>query len=438
MARSGYEVAKLLAHDNEIFLTDVKEQDRNLIAELEHLGVIFHMLEEPTDYLDESFDVLIKNPGIKYNHPTVLKARDLHIPVVNEVEVAYQYLKPNVNLIGVTGSNGKTTTVTLIHKMLERDGKKSFLGGNIGLPFCHFVKEVEESDFVVLEISDHQLCDMDEFKTTVSVLTNIYPVHLDFHDSFERYKMIKKRIFNHHTKSDIAILNKDNEEGYLLTNDIESQKYYFSKKEKEQIYIKNEAIYYQNELIINLADIKLKGEHNYENIMAAIGVVKIYDIKNESIISVLKEFGGVEHRIEYVTTINGVSFYNDSKATNCESTKIALSSFTQPTILILGGLDRGHSFEDLKDHLQNVKLIMCYGETKERIKEFADKYHIEAIVSDDLVTSTKKAFLYANLGEVILLSPACASWDQYDSFEIRGNEFKQVVTQLQEEENESK
>lgn len=438
MARSGYEAAKLLAHDNEIFLTDMKEQDRNLIVELEHLGVIFHMLEEPTDYLDESFDVLIKNPGIKYNHPTVLKARDLHIPVVNEVEVAYQYLKPNVNLIGVTGSNGKTTTVTLIHKMLERDGKKAFLGGNIGLPFCHFVKEVEESDFVVLEISDHQLCDMDEFKTTVSVLTNIYPVHLDFHDSFERYKMIKKRIFNHHTKSDIAILNKDNEEGYLLTNDIESQKYYFSKKEKEQIYIKNEAIYYQNELIINLADIKLKGEHNYENIMAAIGVVKIYDIKNESIISVLKEFGGVEHRIEYVTTINGVSFYNDSKATNCESTKIALSSFTQPTILILGGLDRGHSFEDLKDHLQNVKLIMCYGETKERIKEFADKYHIEAIVSDDLVTSTKKAFLYANLGEVILLSPACASWDQYDSFEIRGNEFKQVVTQLQEEENESK
>lgn len=438
MARSGYEAAKILAPDNEIFLTDMKEQNQAFIAELEQLGVTFQMKEDPTDDLDESYDVVIKNPGIKYNHPTVLKARELNISVVNEVEVAFHYLKPNVNLIGVTGSNGKTTTVTLIHKMLEQNGKKAFLGGNIGLPFCHFVKDVQENDFVVLEISDHQLCDMYEFKTNVSVLTNIYPVHLDFHDSFERYKMIKKRIFNHHTKTDIAILNKDNEEGYLLTKDIASQKYYFSKKEKEQIYIEKEAIYYQNEFIINLADIKLKGEHNYENIMAAIGVVKIYGVKNESIISVLKEFGGVEHRIEYVTTMKGVSFYNDSKATNCESTKIALASFHQPTILILGGLDRGHSFEDLKDSLQNVKLIACYGETKERIKEFANKYHIEVTVSEDLETSTKKAFLNAQSGDVVLLSPACASWDQYESFEVRGNEFKRVVAQLEEEENESK
>ena len=186
MARSGYEAARLLAKDNTVFITDMKEQDNNQVETLKRLGVKIVICDDPVDYLDKSYDLLIKNPGIKYNHKTVLKANELGIRVINELELGYKYLDKKVNVIGVTGSNGKTTTVTLIHKFLEKDGRKSFLGGNIGIPLCGFVKDVKKDDFLVLEISDHQLCDMYEFKTNVSVLTNIFPVHIDFHDSFER------------------------------------------------------------------------------------------------------------------------------------------------------------------------------------------------------------------------------------------------------------
>ncbi len=427
MARSGFEAAKLLASNNRVFVTDIKSQKEENLNLLKDLGVTFVLSDDPTNLLDESYDILIKNPGIKYNHPTVLKAREFNIPVINELELAYHYLNPNAHIIGITGSNGKTTTTTLIYNMLKEEGLPVFLGGNIGLPFCNFVRDVQSDDYVVLEISDHQLCDMYDFKTNISVLTNIYPVHLDFHDSFERYKSMKKKIFNHHTSHDIAIVNYDNEGSLELTKDIESTKYYFSSTYVQKAYLHKDAIYYDKEKIIDLKEIKLKGKHNYENILAAIITVKECHVSNDSIIKVLTTFGGVEHRLEFVSTIEGVSYYNDSKATNCESTKIALNSFDSPTILILGGTDRGHSFEELNEAMKNVKFVACYGETKKRIKKWCDTIQKPCEIFENLRDATNACHEKAESGDVVLLSPACASWDQYEKFEDRGDEFKELV-----------
>lgn len=432
MARSGFEAAKILAKDNEVLVTDMNEQDINQVQILEELGVKIVICKNPINLLDNSFDIMIKNPGIKYDHPTVLKAKDLGIKVINEVELAYKYMNKNVNIIGVTGSNGKTTTVTLIYNIMKEAGLPVHLGGNIGTPLCHFVKDIKENDYLVMEISDHQLCDMYSFKTNVSVLTNIYEVHTDFHDSHEKYVQTKKKIFNNHTKKDIAIINFDNKEAVDISKNINSTKYYFSKNSKQNVYLKDNAIYYHDEKVIDCNDIKLKGMHNYENIMAAISAVKVYNVEDEVICKVLRSFGGVEHRIEYVDTIDGVDYYNDSKATNCESTKIALKSFNQSTLLILGGLDRGHSFDDLTPCMNNVTYVACYGETKSRIKEYCDRIGIDCGVFDNLNKATMACYEKAQQGDVVLLSPACASWDQYKKFEDRGDEFKQLVKSLKE------
>ncbi len=433
MARSGFEAAKILAPLNTVLVTDMNEQNPEQVKILEDMGVKIEITKDPLPLLDDSYDVMVKNPGIKYDHPTVVKAKDLGIDVINEVELAYGYMNKNVNIIGVTGSNGKTTTVTLIYNIMKEAGLPVYLGGNIGTPLCNFVKDIKENEYLVMEISDHQLCDMYEFKTNVSVLTNIYDVHTDFHDSHEKYARIKKKIFNNHTSGDIAIINYDNKEAVDISEDINSTKYYFSKESKQNVYLEDNAIYYKGEKVIDCSEIKLKGIHNYENIMAVISAVKVYGVDNESICKVLRTFGGVEHRIEYVTTIDGVDYYNDSKATNCESTKIALKSFNQPTLLILGGLDRGHSFDDLTPCMENVTYVACYGETKGRIKEYCDRIGKDCGVFDNLINATTACYEKAQKGDVILLSPACASWDQYKAFEDRGNEFKTTISSFKGE-----
>ncbi len=431
MARSGYEAAKLLSqHGNTILVTDRKEQSDEHIKELMDLGVRIEICDDPIDLLDGTFDYVIKNPGIKLDHPVVLKAKDLNIPVTNEVEVAYSFLSNNNKIIGITGSNGKTTTTTLIYEILKLAGRDVYLGGNIGYPVCSLVDMVKEDSILVLEISGHQLHDTINFKTNISVMTNLSEVHIDHFGSYENYKFNKCKIFNHHTSNEVAILNYDNDDVMDGTKDIASRKIYFSSKNKTDLCIVDGSIYYNDEEVIKLKDIKLKGVHNYENIMCAIGAVKEFNVSNEDIYKLLNTFTGVEHRIEFVGNVNGREFYNDSKATNVKSTQIALSAFSNPTILLLGGLDRGHSFEDLTDYLINTKLIVCFGETKLRIKEYAISIGKECIVVDNLTEATKIAYNNSEEGDTILLSPACASWDQYDCFEDRGNEFKKVVKDL--------
>lgn len=431
MAKSGYEAAKLLSkYNNEILITDGKEQDENHVKELTDLGVKVEITTNQIDLIDNTFDYMIKNPGIPANNPVVLKAKELGIKIINEIEMAYHFLPKNTKIIGITGSNGKTTTTTLIYEILKRKYENVYLGGNIGYPLSQIVNDIKDNSILVMEISDHQLCDMYEFKTNISLLLNLVHAHIDFHGTYEIYKAMKKRIFNNHTNTDLAILNHDNSDVLELTNDIVSTKKYFSKTDKLDAYIENDGIYYNNELVLKFSDIKLKGMHNYENIMACILAVKEFDVENEIIKEYLSTFKGVEHRIEYVDTINGVDYYNDSKSTNNEATMTALKTFKNPTILIMGGLDRNIPFDNLADYVSNVKAIVCYGETKNKIKEFADNNNVNCYVLENLNESVNKAYEIAESGDTVLLSPACASWDQFKTFEERGELFKNLVKGL--------
>ena len=284
--------------------TDDLANNESAIKELESLGVIFILSDNPTDLLDDSYDIMVKNPGIKYDHPTVAKAKNMGIPVINEVEVAYHYLDHDVNIIGVTGSNGKTTTVSIIYEIMKKAfGDKVFLAGNIGTPLCHFVNDIKSGDYLVMEISDHQLCDMYEFKTNVSVMTN----NADFHDGHDKYVQTKKKIFMNHGKDDVNIINKDNKEEMAITRDIKGINYYFNGKDA---YFKDGYIYYNDKKIIDTNRIILKGKHNYENIMCAILATKKYGVSDKIIQDVVSNFGGVEHRLEMFIMILKVLIQN--------------------------------------------------------------------------------------------------------------------------------
>lgn len=434
MARSGYEAAKFLAGKGyEVIINDAKEeQNVEQVEELKKLGVQLILGSHPDDLFDDSFEMMVKNPGIPNNHKYVVKANECNIPVINEVELGFRYFPKGVKIVGVTGTNGKTTTTTIIYEILKAANKSVYLMGNIGYPVCSFIPVLKDGDIAVMEISDHQLCNVVDFKTNISVLTNLSEAHLDFHGSYEAYKSMKKRIFNHHTQDDVAVLNLGDQEVLSLTSDIHSTKKYFASHvaNRNGCAIVDNYICYNNDKIMPVSDVKIKGMHNYENAMAAIVVAKELGVENDSIVSVLSTFGGVEHRIEYVKTVEEREFYNDSKATNVTSTQIALSSFTKPTVLLLGGLDRGHSFDGLKEYLGHVKLIVSYGETKDRINDFAKAYNIPCEVVDTLEEATYRAYNLSEAGDVILLSPACASWDQFKDFEIRGNCFKEYVNKL--------
>lgn len=434
MARSGYEVAKLLAKkNNKVTINDLsKDQDKNHVKELKKLGVKVILGKHTDGLFTKDYDYLIKNPGISNDHQYVLKAKEYNIPVINEVEVAYQLFPKDITIIGITGTNGKTTTTTLIYEMLKEAGKKVHLTGNIGYPLCSFVDKVKSGDIVVMEVSIQQLFNIKSFKTNIAVLINLYESHLDITSNYDNYIKIKKKIFNYHTKDDHAILNMDNKDVLNITKDIKSTKLYFSreKENKEGCYLKDNSIYYLKEKVIDFKSIKIKGMHNYENIMAAILVAKLFDVSNDVIRKVLKSFKGVEHRIEYVKTIKGREIYNDSKSTNIKATQVALLSLNKPIVLLLGGLDRGQHFEELKDYLNNVKAIVVYGQTKDRIKVFTDLINFKCEIVNTLEEATKKAYQLSHSGDIILLSPACASWDQFKNFEERGKKFKEYVEKL--------
>ncbi|MBR4178156.1 MAG: UDP-N-acetylmuramoyl-L-alanine--D-glutamate ligase [Bacilli bacterium] len=436
MARSGYHAARILAkRNNKILLTDINpNQDKAHIKELEKLGVKLILGSDPDDILDESYDYIIKNPGVKFDNKYVKYAEEHNIKVINEIEMAYHLLPKGVKLIAITGTNGKTTTTTLTYEIVANAFKgRTHLAGNIGFPLCEIIENIKENDYLVMEIGVPQLHDFYDFNPDIAILTNIFEAHLDMFKTREYYNENKLRMFQNHTNKNIAIINNDNEDAYRITKNIKSTKKYFSSNNViDGCYLKDDTIYYYDEKIINTKDVKLQGKHNYENMMCAIMVAKELNIPNDIIIDTLKEFSGVEHRIEYSGTINGIDFYNDSKATNVTSTQIALSAFNKPTILILGGLDRGHSFEGLTNYMKNVKLVCSLGQTNKRIKEYCDKINIKCIVNETLKEALTNAYENATEGDIILLSPACASWDQYKCFEDRGTEFKNIVKELKE------
>ncbi len=435
-ARSGYEAAKVLAHrGNEIILNDAKKEevlDQDKIKELRELGVKLVFGSHPDDLLDSSFDYLIKNPGVPIRHKYVLKARELGIEVINEVEMAYRLFPDNVTLIGITGTNGKTTTTSLTYEIVKKAFKERvYLAGNIGYPLSSILEELKSGDIVVMEVSCQQLENLYEFNPHIAVMTNLSPAHVDFFGSYEAYKKVKVKLFQNQTAKDIAILNMENGEVLEETKNISSTvKYFSSKNTINGCYLEGEDIYYYGEKVLSRSDIFIAGMHNVENVMAAVMVAKELGISNDIILEVVREFRGVEHRLEYVDTVCGRKFYNDTEATNIKCTQIALSSFYEPTILFLGGLERGQDFNELKPYMENVKTIVAIGECRNRVLEFGNSLLIPTYSYEFLKDGFPKAYEVSDVGDVILLSPASASWDQYKECEVRGQEFKDCVKEL--------
>ena len=437
LARSGYEAAKLLAkRGNEVYLNEAKPEskmDPENVKELRDLGVNLIFGSHPDDLLDSSFDYLVKNPGVPIDHKYVLKARSLGIEVINEVEMAYRLLPEGVSIIGITGTNGKTTTTTLTYEIMYRAyGEKVHLAGNIGYPLSGILNDVKSGDIIVMECSCQQGENFISFHPHVGVCTNFSEAHIDFMKTYDYYKEVKSRMFYNQSSDDIAIMNYDNNDVMEKLEDVISIKRYFSSKEKiEGCYLKNDSIYYYNEKIINIDDIKIKGMHNVENVMATIMAVKEYGVSNEIIKEVVSNFKGVEHRLEYVDTVNGVEYYNDTEATNIKCCQIALSSFNKPIVLFLGGLERGQDFNLLTPYMDNVKAIIAIGQCRERVREYAESIQKPVYVYEHLVDGFEKACRVATDGDVVLLSPASASWDQYKECEVRGAEFKGKVRELE-------
>lgn len=433
-ARSGYECARLLAKkENDVYLTDMKtDHDKDKIEELEKLGVKLILGEHPDNLLDKSFDYLIKNPGVPIDHKYVIIANNLGIEVINEVEMAYKLLPKGVKIIAITGTNGKTTTTTITYEIMKMAFKdKAHLGGNIGLPFSGILKDIKENDYLVIEISCQQGENLIDFTPDVGVFTNLSEAHIDFMKTYEHYKFTKTKMFFNQNSQNVAIINIEDKGLLEELEGIKSKKKYFSSQNKtDGCYLKDNSIYYYDELVLNIDDIKIKGVHNLENIMAAIMAVKEFGVSNDIIKEVVTNFKGVEHRLEYVDTVKGVSYYNDTQATNILGTRIALSSFKERTIIFLGGLDRGQDFNDLKCHTDNVKAIFAIGQNREKVENFAKKNNIKVYVFEYLKDAFLKAQEIVEEDDVVLLSPGSASWDQYKNAEERGQQFKDLVKNI--------
>ena len=428
-ARSGISAAKLICEGNDVTLCDMKELNEDDRKELESLGVKIIISDHQEDIIDESWDLIIKNPAIPYVSKVYQKCLELNLKVINELELAYHFLPKSTTIIGVTGSNGKTTTTTIIYELIKDLGRKVYLGGNIGTALCSFVKDIEENSILLLEISDHQLVDFHDFKTNVSVLTNISPTHLDYHGSYEHYKQTKGKIFNNHDENCIAIINKANSDAMEVSQGIKSKVEYFNDSNN---YFDDKGIYIDKKLVIGLDEIKLLGNHNYENILCALLVMKEFNLDIDTVKRVLKEFGGVEHRLEYVTELNGVKYYNDSKATNPEATITALKTFKSNIHLILGGQERFQDFNDLNDYMKYVGTIYAVGTTTQRVCEYAAGIGKKCYECKYLKNAMDKIKENVKPGDIVLLSTASASQDFYKKFEDRGDEFKNIIKSWQE------
>lgn len=433
LAKSGVAAAELL-HKLGAFVTvnDAKPFEANPEAQaLLAAGITVICGRHPEDLLDEGFELVVKNPGIPYSNPIVADAVERGIPVITEMELAY--VVSEAPFIGITGSNGKTTTTTIIFEMLEAGKRAPLIAGNIGTVACSVAVEAKPENVIVTELSSFQLMGTRTFKPTIAILTNLYEAHLDYHGTFEEYAEAKFGVTRNQTADDTFIYNADQQEVADYAKKSKARLVPFTVKGKSPEGISADAttIYWQGEPFIERKEIVLPGEHNLQNILCAIAAVLTHGCDKAAIEHVLKTFGGVRHRSQFVREWQGRKIYNDSKATNCLATKSALAAFDAPIVLLAGGLDRGHSFEELREEMSRVKAMVVFGETALRLIEFAKSCGVKEIVrAIDVEDAVGYAAKLSADGDVILLSPACASWDQHGSFEIRGDLFIDRVMKL--------
>ena len=436
LAKSGVSAAKLL-HELGALVTvnDGKPFDENPEAqELLSLGIKVITGSHPIELLDEEFSLMVKNPGIPYSHPLVAKAQEMGIPVITEVELAYEVAE--CPIIGITGTNGKTTTTTMTGLLLNAGADQGIarLAGNIGYPASGVAQEAKSEDKIVMELSSFQLMGITDFRPHIAVITNIYEAHIDYHGTRKEYVKAKWNLQKNMTEKDYLILNWNQSELQELAQRTKARVLPFSTKEvlEDGVYADDYSIYYKKEKIMEISELGVPGKHNVENALAAISVAKLYGISNEAIRETLHFFHGVPHRTQYVGEIQGRKFYNDSKATNILATKMALSGFeTSKVVLLAGGLDRGNTFDELIPSLKGIKAMVVFGQTKEKLMDAGKKAGIETIVTADSVEQAVPLALENSTdGDAVLLSPANASWDQYPNFETRGNRFMEAVNRL--------
>lgn len=419
LTKKGYDVQ--FASDEDV------ESDKNLKT------------KEYKDRLFEGLSFIVTSPGISKDAPIFRHARKRGINIICEFELGANEIESDI--IAVTGTNGKTTTVKLINYLLKEHTSNVFLGGNVGVPVTKFASQTKPKDIVILEASSFQLDWSKDFKPHISAILNLSEDHISWHKSMENYVKAKQKISRNQSESDYLLLNADDE--ILMKNKpkTKSQIFYFSTEKKVLgCYLKNGSIYFNDNLnekkLVSVKNIRLVGKHNLSNILCAVLAVYL-QTGNEKLLKNISGFVGEPHRIEYVKTIKGVSFFNDSKATNISSVIVATKSFSSNINLILGGSDKGYGFDELFEKLpKNVKNIAVFGQTKQKIAISAKKYDFKNIYFYDTLKSCTKALYYlSGAGDIVLLSPACASFDQFSNYAERGAIFKKIVEELSFYEN---
>ncbi len=437
LARSGSAAAiKLSNLGAYVTISDIKPRETFENADaLESKGIKLVFEGHPLTLLDNC-DLLVLSPGIPSDIKIVTEAKKRNIPVISELELGYWFAASPI--IAITGTNGKTTTTTLIGEILKNDGKRVAVAGNIGTPLVSEVEKTLENDYLVVEVSSFQLENILYFKPKISIILNITEDHLNRHKTFENYVNIKARIFENQTEEDYTILNYDDAVVRELARYAKSDVWFFSRKdvvrqgaciENDMIVIKNKGKTYP---IAKVDEIGIKGSHNLENALAAACSTYLANTKVSSIAKTLKSFRGIEHRLEFVAEINGIKFINDSKATNPDAAQKAIEAVDGPIILIAGGYDKKSDYTDfVKSFDGKVKKLILIGETADAIENAAIK---QGFLNVEKVNSLKEAVMCgyraASCEDTVLLSPACASWDMFANFEERGRLFKEAVNSL--------
>ena len=424
-ALSGTEVSKLLVKKGyEVFLTDLKEIKNK--KELEDLGIKVFDNGHPDFLKEEQYDFIVKNPGIKYDTPFVSYFVDRDNRILNEIEVAKQFV--NYQFAAITGTNGKTTTTTLLGEILKaKYGDLAFTSGNIGYPLSSIVSNHEKDNcYIALEISGFQLLACPSFKPKVSTIMNLTPDHLDYYKTLDNYYDSKCLIYKNQDENDYFIRYVDDPEIEKRTRNLKCNVINLSLKEKKDLYILNDEIYYKSIKLFNKKDLHLVGDHNLLNAMVAAMMGYLLGVEPLVISNAINNFKGIEHRIEYIREKDGIKYYNDSKATNVDSTVVALKAFNEPVILLAGGHDKHTGFKEIIPYLSKIKYLFAFGETKDEIKSI----YKDAILVKDMKEALIEANKIATRGDVIILSPMCSSYDQFKNFEQRGELFKQYVNEI--------
>ncbi|MDY6065145.1 MAG: UDP-N-acetylmuramoyl-L-alanine--D-glutamate ligase [Finegoldia sp.] len=382
------------------------------------------------------YDTLVKSPGIRMDNIVVKTCLDKGLDVISDIELA-QVLFPKAKIVAITGTNGKTTTTSLVTKILNDGGFKAISVGNIGVGLLWEMYQASDDTIFVLECSSFQLESTKSFKPKYSAIININPDHLDWHGSYENYIEAKKKIFKNQDENDFCVLNYDDDLYPNLDEQCKANKFRISMTEEleKSSYIKDDKIYFsdtQEEFIIATEDIKLIGAHNYQNCLIAVSLARLLGVESESIRKSLAEFSGVEHRLEFVRELDGVRYYNDSKGTNVDASIKAINSFDGNIILLAGGYDKKVEIDDLFIEAKGkIKSMIVMGETAGLFATKAREYNISDINhADNMDQAVKLARKLGEKGDVVLLSPASASWDMYENFEARGKEFKDIVNSL--------